>query len=424
MEIGHQLSRMRIDKTRLQWWIVRAIGILVVLGFNGCTSPASPTIPGNERSPIPAARSQTPFSTETIPTSDSTTTTPRPTANLVTQAPTLTINPGHGTDQECKSKLVQITSSPIYDFHWSKDGKTIYFKTDTMGGPWQGYRISNNEYIASPGFTPTTPESVAQKLNITDWWDLSLSPGEDQIIYTRKGEAAVEPTKGPTEDAASDIFYLDVFVMKDGSDKPIYLGQLDGQIERIIWFPDETKALVIGTFHPHGLYRVASAPMWIVDLSDNSMTPLYIGDLVTDLTGVDGISPDGQWVIYHFLGGATSAKSIRMRNIVKGDDQVLPLTPYIRILQALPDGRHMVILNITEPQNPDVISLVDPEVIALFDMKTYNVIPLSQHEITVAYFISEPAKLSPDMSMLAYADEGSNRLYLLTLCWPDLSAGR
>jgi hypothetical protein len=423
MEIGHQFSGMHVDITRHQWWILINIGIIAVMGFTGCVSPISSTTPGNEGSAIPATKSHTPFPTEAISTADNTATVPEPTANLITQIPNLTITPGHGTEQGCKSKLIQITLPPVPEFYWSDDGKTLYFRDVGLGGGWQGYSTSNNEYFISPNFTPTTPESIAQTFNITDWWDLSLSPEEDQLIFTRKSEASLEPTPNPPDEAASNIFYLDLYVIKKGSDKPIHLGQIDGQIERILWFPDGTKALVIGTYYPHGPFRVASVPMWIVDLNDYSMTPLYIGDLGTDLTAIDGISPDGQWVIYHFLDGATTAKTIRMRNITNGDDQELLLTPYVRILQTLPDGRHMVILNRLERQNPDVETLMAPYVISVFDMKTNRDVPLTAHDIYPAYYVSDPVKLSPDMSFLAYVEDGSGRLWLLTLCWPELSSG-
>ena len=384
--------------------------LLALALISGCvhrTAELPPVIsPQVERSPTEPTVLMIPPSESTFEKEN------EPTKTAVDQTRSPESSPGGSSlsptpSHQCQSRQIRVTSrfQNIYRFWWSAGGQALYVIFREVPGTHSFDLIENTfdiiQDLTYPEDAPL-PAEIAYKIPDTvERHDVSLSPSGVQALYGL--EQLTPPTPGPTPTinteglTAQPGFTFEIYLVTPERTEPLLLGTIDGLLAGFVWSPDESKALVRTSVKATG-----EATVWMVNLSDNSLSPLFFATESKSPVSPSGISPDGKWILYD----ESPTDCLRMKNLINGEERELTVTSPSRAWW-LSTGDQVLLLYRDEP-NPSHLRLF------WFDLETEELIPASDH--ILSFVSGEPVLLSPDETKVAYMKEGTREVFVLTLC--------
>ncbi len=158
----------------------------------------------------------------------------------------------------CTPTLIQITDEPVRDLFWRAEDHNLYFLPEDQA-EWKYYDVSSHTVFTSTNYSPSFEidwNQIANNFSIKeDWFDISLSPSGNRLMYTKLAKSSVN-----SDQLVEPVLIQEIYLVVYGS-QPVYFGRIYGQIDKIEWFPDETKVLLYMRYTSP--YQISNAYMWI-----------------------------------------------------------------------------------------------------------------------------------------------------------------
>ncbi len=316
--------------------------------------------------------------------------------------------------QSCASELIKVTDVAVRDYFWSETGDFLYFTYDEVD--WWSYEVESgavqkiyNMQVPYPGHVPDYvvgffPNAIPQ-------YNLFVSPSNAHAIYSdyiNTGPVNTPQAEGESAPSPYPV-YQDIYYLVDGTASPFLFDRIQGAIQRIIWSPDETLAIMemnMRTPFPPG-----TTYFWLLEVAGHRITPLFTVDPASQETpAVWCISPNNQWILY------TSSDDIyfSIRNLESGIDLTLDLQ-LARWARWLDDNRH--ILSVGSYDYDDELSSYS---VYIYDIYTRQATRLLDQELRISIWRDYALTFSPSTESLAYIREESEELFLINFCLDPL----
>lgn len=320
---------------------------------------------------------------------------------ILTELPTLavTIKPTESpTSLTCdSSELYRITKTPVSWLQWSATGKQLFYKLKNSGEYWELNTENNTttplsqEQVISLLVTPdnntfNVPKSIQPH-------EYALSPSRRKVIYAQRQDLTSTPTPDSSGESQGPLeIRYDLFILETENGNLALLGDIDGLISNLVWFPNEEGVLIQTSARLPG-----TASIWLADLRNQQLVPLVLVKQGEPEAAFEALSPDGNSILYR------RSTTLYVIHLVDGSEEEVPLATFGRAYYWFLSANKLLIV--------DDFDLPLDFQVAVFDLDTKELCRISQQTLQI-----HSVELSPNYDYLAIQWDKTLELYILPLC--------
>jgi hypothetical protein len=303
----------------------------------------------------------------------------------------------------CLTFPFTVESSSVASFQWSEDSRNIYFKFENSPNIWM-VEFYNLTTSGLPSLIPsTTPVATKVPLPLAvPQEQISISPSKSQIFYyteTRMGQMPTSPTGGELSGPFPKLVN-NLYIFNEKTKQNQYLGEIQGQIEKVSWANDERIILI--QMNNKAPVPESEAVLWMVEINKPSINLVVPRAVDNHQIFILSIAPDGSKVLYYDI------ESIELRIKYTGnnaDEDLLIAQP--GFIWWLPDNNSFIYLKMNNLDSSSVFK---------YDIPSKKSTRLSEAEIDYQPFALNSVQLAPDYHGIAYIEQNTNALKYVPLC--------
>jgi len=303
----------------------------------------------------------------------------------------------------CHSELIPVTTDYVYNIKWSEDSQILSFYTDRELTDYKEFNVVNETILsgAPQSIFTTNPEGIDNVLRTLsevtkaegEINNYSISPEKDKIIFSVRLFFDITPTPPLFDGEQPPNHNHHIYVYDIETLQPIFFSNLEAEILDFLWHPSEDYVVIRA-----GLFSPVKIDAWAVNLIDLSLTPFDEGQAY-----MLGFSPNGEWILIR-RGRIYSVMNFENNQIEKE----LPVNIIRDSYWWIPGTTYL--LFVSENGNNSSFLFYS------YDIEKNNLVQISDIDIKIEYKMENPVIPSPDFSKIAYIEDESLALKIITLC--------
>jgi hypothetical protein len=303
--------------------------------------------------------------------------------------------------QGCTSTIERISHMPgEYIFWWSESGNIVYYEYEN-GTIWaydlqtrEKKRVENTEAPPSEGLSQQLINHVPE-----DARRIYPSPSGKKVVYAIPIDPQMTPTP-QTYGIPSSIpnFEYNLYLVEEEGENIQFIGKATGQLRTCIWTPDESKLFIDTQFYETEAY------VWMVDLLSLQTKPFipFTSDM-KDIFIID-ISPDGHNLLFGYN------EFVWIKNIEsEGEIKTSLRLGFLEHWWFYESNKLVFLKSQDEGKSNGSLLFV-------YDFNLGTLEPLTNLLIDPIKTVQGAIKISPNFLYLAYIEDESEDLLLISIC--------
>jgi hypothetical protein len=243
--------------------------------------------------------------------------------------------------------------------------------------------------------TPHLPQSLLLALERSDHLArYAISANGELAVFSVPVYTEATPTPQAEGEGRPPHYVNAIYALSPADALPIRVGTIRGTVEDVMWLPDDTGAVVTME------HRLSPPPIyaWLVRLSTYTVEPFLEPGV-----SVYGLSPDGRFALYYF------EDEVRVFDFAARRSRGVPGLTGLVYFWWIDNGSRLLFLAPgEEPQHLDTP--------LVYDLSSGQVSAPVGLSIRVYPWYFPSAVLSSDGSMIAFSEDPSQALRIVTLC--------
>jgi hypothetical protein len=307
--------------------------------------------------------------------------------------------PAESPTPSCASQIISVSETAASPLAWSEEGDELYFFMQRSYQP--GWTFSIVDMTSNPTAaefatpTPHLPQSLLLGLEHSDHLArYAISANGELAVFSVPVYTEATPTPEAEGEGRPPQYVNAIYVLSPADALPIRVGTIRGTVEDIMWLPDDTGAVV------RMEHRLSPPPIyaWLVRLSTYTVEPF-----LEEGVSVYGVSPDGRFALYYLHD------EVHIFDFAARSSRGVPSLSGLVYFWWIDNGSRLLFL--APGKAPQYLDTP-----LVYDLSSGQVLGPVGLGIRVYPWYLPSAILSPDGSMIAFSEDPSQALRIVTLC--------